>query len=96
VTLAVLGVVLILAGQLPLDDGSLPSLPPIPPRPSLVAGTQTPDVAASPTVGTPEPAPTPTPIPSDWVATQIQVESVGVNVQVVRLAPGQPLGDCCA
>ena len=94
-TLAVLGVVLVLAGQLPLDDGSLPSLPPIPP-PSQVAGTQTPDVAASPTVGTPEPAPTPTPIPSDWVATQIQVESVGVNVQVVRLAPGQPLGDCCA
>jgi hypothetical protein len=30
------------------------------------------------------------------VATQIQIESVGVNVQVLRLAPGEPLGVCCA
>jgi hypothetical protein len=35
-------------------------------------------------------------VPADWVATQIQIQSVGVNAQVTRLAPGQPLGDCCA
>ncbi|MGH2463518.1 MAG: sortase domain-containing protein [Candidatus Limnocylindria bacterium] len=89
-----LGIVLILAGQLPLDNGSEPSLPPIPP-PSLVAETGTPDVA-SPTESTPEPTPDPTPVPADWVATQIQIESVGLNVAVQRLAPGQPLGNCCA
>jgi len=97
-TLALLGVVLILAGQLPLDEGAPPSLAPIP-NPSLVGGTQTP-VAAPSTDGTPaatsEATPEATPIPSDWVATQIQIESVGVNVAIQRLAPGQPLGDCCA
>jgi len=93
-TLALLGVVLILAGQLPLDEGARPSLAPIP-TPSPVGGTQTPGVAPS-TDGTPEATPEATPIPSDWVATQIQIESVGINVQVLRLAPGQPLGDCCA
>jgi hypothetical protein len=94
-TLAVLGTVLILAGQLPLDDGPRQSLAPIP-APSLVAETSPPDVSASPTEGTPGPTPEPTPIPSGWVATQVQVESVGINVQVQRLTPGQPLGDCCA
>ena len=97
-TLALLGVVLILAGQLPLDEGSRPSLPPIP-TPSPVPGTQTPGVDSS-TEGTPEgtsePTPEATPIPIDWVATQIQIESVGINVAVQRLAPGQPLGVCCA
>lgn len=97
-TLALLGVVLILAGQLPLDDGPRPSLAPIP-TPSLVAGTQTP-AGASPTNGTPEATPgaTPeaTPIPSDWVATQLQIESVNLNVQVLRLAADEALGDCCA
>jgi hypothetical protein len=93
-TLALLGVVLILAGQLPLDEGAPPSLAPIP-TPSLVAGTQTPGAAPS-ADGTPEATPEATPIPSDWVATQIQIESVGVNVAVQRLAPGEPLGVCCA
>jgi len=93
-TLALLGVVLILAGQLPLDEGARPSLPPIA-TPTPVAGTQTPGAAPS-TDGTPRSTPEVTPIPSDWVATQIQIESVGVNVQVLRLEPGQPLGDCCA
>lgn len=93
-TLALLGVVLILAGQLPLDEGARPSLAPIP-TPSLVARTQTPGAAPS-TDGTSEATPEATPIPSDWVATQIQIESVGVNVAVQRLAPGEPLGECCA
>jgi hypothetical protein len=83
-TLALLGVVLIMAGQLPLDEGARPSLAPIA-TPTPVAETRTP--GSSPQF---------TPIPSDWVATQIQIESVGVNVQVVRLAPAEPLGDCCA
>lgn len=90
-TLAVLGIVLILAGQLPLDDGPRSSLAPIP-LPSAVAETTTPRESASTDEGTPEP----TPVPSGWVATQIQIESVGLNVQIRRLSPGEPLGDCCA
>lgn len=93
-TLALLGVVLILAGQLPLDEGAQPSLAPIA-TPTPVAGTQTPGATPS-TEGTPGFTPEVTPIPSDWVATQIQIESVGVNVQVLRLAPGEALGVCCA
>ena len=34
--------------------------------------------------------------PSDWVATQLQVESVGINVAVQRLLSSEPLGTCCA
>ena len=96
-TLAVLGIALILVGQLPLDETPLPSLAPIA-TPSPVAETETPSAVSSPTEGatTAQPTPEPTPIPATWVATQIQVESVGVNVQVVRLQPGEPLGDCCA
>ncbi len=40
--------------------------------------------------------PAPTPVPADWVATQLQIESVGINVAVERIPPGQPLGTCCA
>ena len=40
--------------------------------------------------------PAPTPVPADWVATQLQVESVGINVAVQRLPSSQPLGTCCA
>jgi hypothetical protein len=40
--------------------------------------------------------PVPTAIPADWVATQLQVESVGINVAVQRLPSSQPLGTCCA
>ncbi|MGH2488961.1 MAG: sortase domain-containing protein, partial [Candidatus Limnocylindria bacterium] len=94
-TLAVLGIVLILAGQLPLDGGPRQSLAPIP-LPSVVAEASTPLESASPDDRTPEPTPEPTPIPSGWVATQIQVESVGINVQIRRLSTGEPLGDCCA
>lgn len=93
-TLAVLGIVLILAGQLPLDDGPRQSLAPIP-LPSAVAETSLPGVSDSPDERTPGPT-EPTPIPSGWMATQIQVESVGINVQIRRLSPGEPLGDCCA
>lgn len=94
-TLALLGIVLILAGQLPLDDGPRPSLAPIL-LPSAVAGTSPSGGSAAPDEGTPEPTAEPTPIPSGWVATQIQIESVGINVQIRRLSPSEPLGDCCA
>ena len=92
-TLAVLGITLIVVGQLPLDESPVPSLAPIA-TPSPVAETETPAIAASPTESATPPEPTP--VPSDWVATQIQVESVGVNVQVQRIPAGQALGDCCA
>jgi hypothetical protein len=94
-TLAMLGIVLILAGQLPLDDGPRQSLAPIP-LPSAVAETSTPRQSGTPDERTPGPTPEPTPIPSGWVATQIQIESVGINVQIRRLLPDEPLGDCCA
>jgi hypothetical protein len=45
---------------------------------------------------TPPPTPVPTPIPEDWVAVQLQAQSVGINVAIQRLPAGQPLGDCCA
>ena len=92
--LATAGLALILVGQLPLDETAGPSLAPIPTA-TPVPPTETPSGSelGSPT---PEETPSPTPIPSNWVATQIQVESVGINVAVQRLQPGQPLGDCCA
>ena len=89
-----LGVALILVGQLPLDETPTPSLPPIP---TPIAATATPSpepsVASSETVA---PTPVPTPVPADWVATQLQVDSVGINVAVQRLPSSQPLGTCCA
>ncbi|HEY7463224.1 MAG TPA: sortase [Candidatus Limnocylindria bacterium] len=80
--LAVAGVALIIVGQLDLDGGSaVASLPNIPDP------TDTPSATTSATIrptegATPEPTPEPTPIPDDWVATQIQIESVGINVPV--------------
>lgn len=82
--LAVVGASLILAGQLPVDRprASLPGIP----EPSEVA-------LATPTSGpsgfTPVPTPSGTPIPADWVATQLQIESVDLNVAVKHAEPGQ-------
>jgi len=82
--LAVVGVGLILAGQLPVDKPGT-SLPGIP-EPSKVA-------VASPTPGpsafTPVPTPSGTPIPADWVATQIEIPSVKLNVGVKHATVGQ-------
>jgi hypothetical protein len=96
-TLAVLGIALILVAQLPLDEDPVPSLEPISTA-SPVAATETPVVSPGPSNVIPSvgPTPAPTPIPTTWVATQIQVESVGINVAIQRLIAGQPLGDCCA
>jgi len=38
--------------------------------------------ASATEAATPQPTPTTTPIPDDWVATQLQIESVGINVAV--------------
>lgn len=93
-TLAVLGVSLILVAQLPLDPGpSTPSLPPIPTPVAVESPTPAPSLAPS---ETPPPTPVPTPIPETWVITQLQVESVNINVAVQPLPAGQPLGTCCA
>lgn len=90
--LAVAGVALIIVGQLDLDQPPGPSLPPIPDPSSPVAvaspterATATPEPSAEGTA-TPTPAPTlvPTPIPADWVATQLSIESVGINVAVYQ------------
>jgi hypothetical protein len=90
---------LILVGQLPLDEGpATPSLPPIQ-TPVAATATPTPEPASDPSLApstTPAPTPVPTPIPDDWVMTQIQVESVNVNVAVQEIGPGEPLGTCCA
>jgi hypothetical protein len=91
----VLGVALILVGQLPLDEGTAgPSLAPIP-TPVEATPTPTPEPSLAPSE-TPPPTPVPTPIPADWVATQLQVASVNVNVAIQALPAGQPLGTCCA
>ena len=87
-----LGVALILVGQLPLDQDPTPSLPPIP-TPVAATATPTPEASIGPSA---TPTPVPTPIPSNWVATQLQIESVGINVAVQRLPASQPLGTCCA
>ena len=82
--LTVIGVSLMLAGQVPVDrpGASLPGIP----EPSEVA-------VATPTPGpsgfTPVPTPTSTPIPADWVAVQLEVPSVELNVVVKQAVSGQ-------
>jgi hypothetical protein len=89
--LAMVGVALIVAGSLDLDPpGS--SLPPIPDPTSPVAVvTPSPESSELPdatTTESPEPTASPTPVPADWVAVQLQVESVGVNVLVKQSGSG--------
>ena len=85
--LAVAGVALIIVGQLDLDSSPVSSLPPIPdPTATPVAlATPTPSAGATGSGGptaTAQPTPEPTPIPRDWIAVQLQIESVGINVPV--------------
>ena len=92
--LAVVGVALIVVGSLDLDPpGS--SLPPIPdptspvavvsPTPASGPGSASPDGTAT---TEPTAVPTPTPVPPDWVAVQLQIESVNVNVLVKQSGSG--------
>jgi hypothetical protein len=77
--LAVAGGTLIVASQLDLDpaaNASLPAIPDATPTPLAV-------VTPTPSPGlTPVPTASPTPIPDSWVAVQIQIASVGINVRV--------------
>ena len=75
--LAVIGVALLLAGQLPLDRPGA-SLPGIPDPSHVAVATATPGPSAS----APAPTPSGTPIPADWVAVQLEVPSVELNVAV--------------
>jgi hypothetical protein len=84
--LAVVGVSLILAGQLPLDrpGASLPGIV----EPSEV-GVATPSPTPVPPGETPVPTPVPTPSPDDWVAVQLEISSVELNVAVKHALEGQ-------
>ena len=83
--LAVVGVALIIVGQLDLDRPPASSLPPIPdPTDSPVAiATPSASQTGKESQGeTQKPTPSPSPPPKDWVATQIVINSVGINVPV--------------
>lgn len=84
--LAVVGVVLIVAGQLQVGAPG-ESLPPFSGSPVAVA-SPSPSVAAS--QGASEaPTPSPTPIPASWVAVHITVPSVELDVAVKHAQVGQ-------
>jgi hypothetical protein len=78
--LAVAGVALLVVGQLQLD-GPAVSLKPIPDSQVAVA-------SAGPSISI-KPTPSASPVPSTWVAVQIQVASVDLNVAVKHAKPGQ-------
>lgn len=84
--LAVVGVSLILAGQLPLDRPSA-SLPGIPEQSEVAVVTPSPTPV--PPGETPVPTPVATPIPDDWVAVQLEISSVQLNVAVKHAGIGQ-------
>ena len=84
--LAVIGAALLLAGQLPIDKPGA-SLPGIPDPSDVAVATPTP----GPSGFTPVPTPSGTPIPADWVAVQLEVPSVDLNVAVKH-----GVGDQCA
>ncbi|HEX2140817.1 MAG TPA: sortase [Candidatus Limnocylindria bacterium] len=93
--LAVAGVALIMVGQLDLDQPPGPSLPGIP-DPSTPIAVASPTLSAEPSEAdspspstSPDPTPSPTPIPADWVAVQIEIESVGINVPVRQAIDAQ-------
>jgi hypothetical protein len=82
--LAVVGVGLILAAGLPVDRPRA-SLPGIPEPSDVAVVTATPIPSGATTV----PTPSGTPIPEDWVAIQLEVASVALNVAVKHATVGQ-------
>jgi len=82
--LAVIGAALIVAAQLPLDKPGA-SLPVIPEGSEVAVATATP----IPSGATAVPTPSGTPIPDDWVAVQLEVSSVELNVAVKHATIGQ-------
>lgn len=86
--LAVVGSALVLVGQLQLDPSTGQSLPPIPESTPVAVASASPTPMPSPGVTAP-PTPSPTPIPDDWVAVQIEIASVDLNVAVKHAEVGQ-------
>ena len=84
--LAVIGVSLILAGQLPVDKPGA-SLPGIIEPSEVAVATLSPTPGPSGT--TSAPSPSGTPIPADWVAVQLEVSSVQLNVAIKHAVEGQ-------
>lgn len=80
ILLALVGVGLIIVGQLDLDQpGPGPSLPPIPePTPTAIAQVTPTPHSAQPSAS-PKPSPTPNP---KWVAVQMQIPSISLNMSI--------------
>jgi hypothetical protein len=84
--LAAAGVALIVIGQFNVDQPGQ-SLPPIGGSQVAVAS---PSPSFAPSQGaTTEPTPSPTPVPESWVAVQIEVPSVDINVAVKHATVAQ-------
>lgn len=84
--LAVVGGALILAAQLPVDRPAA-SLPGIPDSSGVAVASPSP--TPIPSGGTLEPSASGTPIPDSWVAVQLEVASVDLNVAVKQAVSGQ-------
>jgi len=84
--LAVIGAALIVAAGLPLDKPGA-SLPGIPEGSEVAVATPSPTPVES--GATAVPTPSGTPIPADWVAVQLEVSSVDLNVAVKHATVGQ-------
>jgi len=82
--LAVTGVALIVVGSLQIDEPGASLLPIPDPSSPVAVATASPSAGAS---GMPTPSPTPP--PDDWVAIQIEIESVALNVAVKHATQGQ-------
>lgn len=82
--LAAVGVALIVFARVAeAPPAALPSLPPIV-RPSPTPQPPTGTPRRSPTAATPTATPTPTPVPDDWVAVQLEIRAVQINVRVYQ------------
>jgi hypothetical protein len=84
--LAVAGVALIVVGSLQIDT-PVASLQPIPDTTPVAVASASPTPRPSPGA-TAAATPSPTPVPDDWVAVQIEIASVDLNVGVKHLGQG--------
>ena len=84
IILGVAGIALIIAGTLDLDTQPTATLPPIATPTQVAEVSPTPEPATSSPRASAEPteSATPSPLPDDVVATQLEIEAVGINVPV--------------
>lgn len=83
IILGVVGVALIIIGTLGRDGVAVQSLPPIATAVPSVNATATPGPSHTDTPSIPAtPTPMPTPLPDDVVAVQLEIASVGINLEV--------------